>query len=328
MSAQLLTADLEAKPAAMTALADRLARRDPYAALPSLLDDEPAGILLLGLGASRYACEMAAARMRRAGLGATAEYASALHSLPPGPDTLVVAVSVGGGLRELCTALDRYVEQSAIIVLTDDPDSPVARYADILVPLMSGEEKSGLTCRGHVHALALLSLLGHRLGAPSAGASSDLSLSLRRAANSVSGLLERAPRWLPRAAEALHSPDDLHFVAPAERLCSAQQAALVVRQGPVLPAHAAESGEWSHTDRYLAAVSDYRAVLFAGSHYDERLTEQLLHLRGAFVCVGGDMAGSALNLRYPGDTDADVRLLTEPVVGELLAAHWWAERDL
>ncbi|MBB4931016.1 fructoselysine-6-P-deglycase FrlB-like protein [Lipingzhangella halophila] len=326
MSAELLTADLEGKPDAMNALANQLARRDPYAALPSLLDDEPAGILLLGLGTSRYACEVAASRMRRAGLGATAEYSSAAHTLPPGPDTLVVAVSVGGGVRELCTALDRYVERSAIIVLTDDPDSPVVRYADILVPLLAGEEKSGLACRGHLHALALLLLLGQQLGAPTAGATSDVSLSLRRAANAASGLLERAPHWLPSAAEALRSRDGVHFVAPVERLCSAQQSALALRRGPVLPAYSAESGEWSHTDRYLAAVTDYRGVLFAGSHYDARLTEQLLELRGAFVCVGGEVDGAALTLRYPGDTDADVRLLTEPIVGELLAAHWWYGR--
>ncbi|RNL86496.1 SIS domain-containing protein [Halostreptopolyspora alba] len=326
MSAELLTADLKGKPDSMNALANQLARRDPFTALPSLVDDEPAGILLLGLGASRYACEVAASRMRRSGLGATAEYASAAHTLPPGPDTLVVAVAVGGGLRELCTSLDRYVERSAIIVLTDDPDSPVARYADILVPVMAGEDRSGLTCGGHLHALALLLLLGHQLGAPPAGASSDVSLSLRRAANATSGLLERAPQWLPPVAEALESPDGVHFVAPLERLCSAQQAALVCRRGPVLPAHAAETGEWSHTDRYLAAISDYRAVLYPGSHYDARLAEQLTQLRGAFVCVGGGVEGAEYTVRYPGDTDADVRLLTEPVVGELLAAHWWWRR--
>ncbi|MDA8369832.1 MAG: SIS domain-containing protein [Nocardiopsaceae bacterium] len=325
MSAQLLSADLADKPNTMMALADRLVRHDPYAALPSIVDDEPAEILLLGVGAARYACEAAAARMRLAGLGATAEYASVRRSVPPGPDTLVVAVSVGSGLRELCTVLDEYVERSAIIVLAHDPDSPVARYADILVPLMSGPEHSGLSCRGYTHALALLLLLGHRLGAPVEGGG-DLTTSLRRAANAVSSLLERTSSWLPEAAKTLESRAGVHLIAPVEHLSSARQAALAIRQGPVLAAHAAESGEWSHTDRYLAAISDYRAVLFAGSHYDERVAEHLLQLHGAFVAVGGDVEGSAMNLRYLGDTDPDVRLLTEPVIGELLAAHWWARR--
>ncbi|MBB6172382.1 glucosamine 6-phosphate synthetase-like amidotransferase/phosphosugar isomerase protein [Nocardiopsis mwathae] len=326
MTAELLSADLAGKAGAMSALADRLTRRDPYAALPSLLDDEPAGVLLLGTGGARYACAAAAERMRRAGLGAVAEYASTTASLPPGPDTLVVAVSLGSGLRELCTALDSYVERSAIIVLCDDPDSPVVRYADVLVPLLAGPERSGLACRGYTNALALLLLLGHRLGAP--GASADLGQALRRSANAVSDLVERAPRWVPEAAAALDSPDGVHFIAPVDRLCSAHQAALAVRQGPVVAAHAAESAEWSHTGRHLAAISDYRAVLFAGSHYDDRVAEHLLQLRGAFAAVGAEVEGAAVEVRYPGDSDPDVRLLTEPVVGELLAAHWWAERGV
>ncbi|MFC3998589.1 SIS domain-containing protein [Nocardiopsis sediminis] len=325
MTAQLLAADLAAKPDALTALADRLARHDPFSALPALVDDEPAGILLLGTGAARYACEAAAARMRLAGLGAVAEYAAAERSLPPGPDTLVVAVSVGGGLRELCTVLDEYVERSAIIVLTPDPDSPVARYADVLVPLMSGVERSGLACRAYQNALALLLLLGHRLGAPAAG-TGDLTRGLRRAANAIADLIDRAPAWVPGVAAALDSPDGVHLVAPVERLASAQQAALAIRQGPVRPAYAAESGEWSHTDRYLAAVTDYRALLFAGSHYDDRVAEHLLQLHGTLVTVGGAVEGAAAAVRYLGDGDPDVRLLTEPVVGELLAAHWWKRR--
>jgi hypothetical protein len=30
-----------------------------------------------------------------------------------------------------------------------------------------------------------------------------------------------------------------------------------------------------------------------------------------------------LSVRYPGDGDPDVGLLTEPLVAELLAVHWW-----
>ncbi|MFC7328355.1 SIS domain-containing protein [Marinactinospora rubrisoli] len=327
MTAQRLAADLAGKPAALTELANHLARRDPFAALPSLVDDEPATVLFLGLGAARHACEAAAARLRSVGLGATAEFSSVAETVPAGPDTLVVAVSLGGGQLELCTALDRYVERSPVIVLTNDPDAPVSRYADVLVPLLAGDETSGLACRQYQHALALLLLLAYRLGAMPPGGIADLSVTLRRVANASAELLERAREWLPPAAAALEGgTGGVHFVAPAERLASAGQAAQAVRLGPVRSAHTAETGEWSHSDRYLAAVEDYRAVLFAGSHYDERVAEQLLQLRGRFVAVGGDVPGASATLRYLGDGDADVSLLTEPLVGELLAAHWWSRR--
>ncbi|GAB3205912.1 SIS domain-containing protein [Marinactinospora thermotolerans] len=331
MTAQQLAADLAGKPDALTGLADRLARHDPYAALPSLLEDEPATVLLLGTGAARHACAAAAARMRLVGLGAVAEHASAAESVPAGPDTLVVAVSLGSGQLELCGALERYVERSPIVVLANDPHAPVARYADVLVPLLAGQEKSGLACRAYQHALALLLLLGHRLGAPQLGAGNDLSVTLRRVANASSDLLGRARSWLPEVASVLAGaggPGPVHLVAPADRLASAWQAALAMRHGPVVAAYACESGEWSHTDRFLAAIEDYRALLFTGSAYDDRVAEQLLQLRGTFVAVGGEVTGAAAQVRYLGDTDPDVRLLTEPIVGELLAAHWWAGRPV
>ncbi|TDQ48512.1 SIS domain-containing protein [Actinorugispora endophytica] len=325
MTAKRLVAELSGKAAALTRLADQLPRRDPYAALPSLMADEPAAIVLLGVGAGYYACQAAAGRMRRAGLGASAESATAAFSTPGGPDTLVVAVALGSGRRELCEALERYARSSAIIVLTDEPESPEARYADVVVPLMADPDGSGLECVAYQQALALLLVLAARLGASTPGVATP-SATLRRAANAVTDLLARASVWVPEATGVLAGRDGLALVAPAERLSSARFDALALRRGPVLAAHACETGEWSHTDRYLAAIQDYRALLFTGSRFDERFAEHLGALGGSFVAVGAEVPGAAMSLRYPGDGDPDVSLLAEPVVGELLALRWWAKR--
>ncbi|GAB3717173.1 phosphoheptose isomerase family protein [Nocardiopsis nanhaiensis] len=328
MTSESLTADLTGKPAALTALAQRFPRWDPYAALPALLEDEPAAVRFLGLGAARHICAVAAARLRRSGIGAHADFSSSAEEPPAGPESLVVAVTLGEGQRELCTVLDRYVGRSPVIVLAPEPDAVVSRYADLLVPLHAGEEKSGVRSRAQQHALALLLLLGHRLGAPPSGSSANFPGLLRRAANAVRVLLDSAPEWLPEAAQVLDSPHGVHLVAPAERMASAEQGVQALRRGPVRVAHARETGEWSHTDRHLAAVTDYRALLFAGSTYDQRFAEHLVQLRGTFVAVGATpgrerVPGVALTVRYPGDDDPDVSLLAEPLVPELLAAHWW-----
>lgn len=330
MTAESLSSDLAGKPKALVQLAERFPRWDPYAALPALLDDEPAAVRFLGLGAARHACEVAAARLRRAGIAASADFSSSAEEPPAGPETLVVAVSLGGGQRELYTTLDRYVARSPVIVLATSVDAVVGRQADLLVPLHAGGETSGLGCRAYQHALALLLLLGHRLGAPP-GNSGNFPGLLRRAANATTSLLKSAPRWLDEAAHALDAPHGVHLVAPAERMASAWQGVRALRQGPVRVAHACETGEWSHTDRYLAAVTDYRALLFAGSAYDERFAEHVGQLRGRFVVVGPTpgrerVPGAELTVRYPGDSDPDVSLLVEPVVAELLAAHWWRAR--
>ncbi|MFD3686733.1 sugar isomerase [Nocardiopsis sp. NPDC058631] len=328
MTAESLSADLAGKPAALTSLATRFPRWDPYAALPALLDDEPAAVRFVGLGSARYACEVAAARLRRVGIAASADRSSSAEQPPAGPETLVVAVSLGGGQRELYAVLDRYVARSPVIVLAPSQDLVVGHYADLLVPLHAGEEASGLGCRAYQHALALLLLLGHRLGAPVSGSSQNFPGMLRRAANAAESLLASAPEWVPEAARILESPHGVHLVAPDERMASASQGVQALRKGPVRAAYACETGEWSHTDRYLAAVTDYRALLFAGSVYDERFAEHLGHLRGAFVAVGPTpgherVPGAELTVRYPGDSDPDVSLLVEPLVAEMLAAHWW-----
>jgi glutamine---fructose-6-phosphate transaminase (isomerizing) len=43
------------------------------------------------------------------------------------------------------------------------------------------------------------------------------------------------------------------------------------------------------------------------------------------VAVGDDVAGAVAAVRYVHDDDADVALLTEVLVAELVAATWWNE---
>jgi glucosamine--fructose-6-phosphate aminotransferase (isomerizing) len=47
--------------------------------------------------------------------------------------------------------------------------------------------------------------------------------------------------------------------------------------------------------------------------------------RSHAVTVGAEPDGVAATVRYPGDDDPIVALLTEVIVAELLAAHWWLE---
>lgn len=321
-----LATDLSAKAAALHRLADHLARNDPYTALPSLLDDEPAAVVLLGVGAGYYACQAAGLRMRRFGLGAFAESATSAHLPPGGPDTLVVAVALGSGRRELRESLERYAHSGPVVVLTDSPESLEARYADVVAPLMADGSARELEVVAYQQAVALLLVLAARLGASTPGVA-DPAATLRRAANSITDLWERSPHWVPALAQTLHGPAGTALVAPAELLPAAQFGALTLRRGPVLVAHACETGEWSHVDRYLAALQDYRALLFTGSRFDERFAAHLTALRGVFAAVGGDVPGAAMSLRYPGEQDPDVRLLVDPLVSELLALHWWRERD-
>ena len=97
----------------------------------------------------------------------------------------------------------------------------------------------------------------------------------------------------------------------------------MLREGPRRRADACETGDWAHVDVYLTRSIDYRAVLFAGSRYDDQAMGWLSSRGSVVVAVGADVPGAALSVRYRDDDDPLVALLTETLVVELLAATWW-----
>ncbi|MEU8247660.1 SIS domain-containing protein [Nonomuraea sp. NPDC048916] len=322
MNPELYLADLEAKPAALAALAESLDAADPFQSLPRNVER----VLFLGMGSSRYAAGVAALRLRAAGIDAYAEYASAAASYPASRGTLVVPISATGGSRETLDAVARYAGTEVFMAaLTNDPGSAIGEPADLVVPLLAGEERGGVACRTFQHTLALLlALRSHLVGA---GRELDVAALVRRAAEATADLLDRRDEWLPVALELLDGPHGVYAIAPAERLSSAEQSALMVREGPRRPADACETGDWSHVDVYLTKTLDYRALVFPGSRYDEQAMDWVRERGSTVLAVGADLKGAAASIRYRHDDDADVALLTETLVAELVAAHWWSARS-
>lgn len=316
MNPDLYLADLEAKPAALADLAEALAD-DPFAALP----DGIRRVVFLGMGSSRYAADVAALRLRAAGVDAYAEYGSAAASFPSGRETLVVPISATGGSRETLDATARYRGgPSFVAALTNTPGSAITEGADLTLPMVAGEERGGVSCRTFQHTLALLLALESHL----TGGKRDIAALVRQAAEATADLLERRAEWLPVALELLDGPNGVYLIAPAERLSSAQQSALMFREGPRRAADACETGDWSHVDVYLTKTLDYRAILFPGSAYDAQAMDWVKQRGSTVLAVGAEVEGAAGTIRYAHDTDPDVALLTETLIAELVAAHWWS----
>ncbi|MFB9721476.1 SIS domain-containing protein [Planobispora longispora] len=319
MNPELYHADLEAKPEALAALAEALETGDPLAAVPSGIRR----VVFLGMGSSRYAARVAALRLRAAGIDAVAEYASAASSYPAGPDTLVVAISATGGSRETLDAVARYRDRAFVLALTNRPGSPITEGADLTVPMLAGEERGGVACRTFQHTAALLLALHDRL----TGAATGVPAVLRRTAEATSDLLDRRGEWLEAASDLLDGPHGVYTVAPAERLSSADQSALMFREGPRRAATACETGDWSHVDVYLTKTLDYRALFFPGSRYDEQAMEWIRERGSTVLTVGGELPDAKAAIRYRHDDDPLVSLLTEPLVAELIAARWWLDQS-
>lgn len=314
--AALFLADLEAKPAALERLA---ASQDVRAAL----DRVPASVervVLLGMGSSRYAAEVAALRLRERGIPAVAELASVRRGCPPARDLLAIAISASGTSAETLAALEHHTGHSRTLAITNDPTSPLTALADDVLPLDAGLEVGGVACRSFQHTgLALRALEDRITGAPA-----RLAELCARVADASADLLSRRESWLPPLSEALDGPDGVYVLAPAERLSSAAQSALMIREGPRRVATGCETGDWCHVDVYLTKTLDYRALLLTGSPFDDAALDWLRRRDSTVVAVGANVAGTTATVRYQGDEDADVALHAETLVAELLAAHWWS----
>jgi glucosamine 6-phosphate synthetase-like amidotransferase/phosphosugar isomerase protein len=299
-------ADLEAKPAALLELLSEMPSWPP-------IGDGP--IVLTGMGSSYFAAEVAARRLRRHGVVAIAELASVEATFPPSPHLMMIAITASGTSTETIGLLEQHRGVSATIGLTNGD----ALSADTIVPMHAGVETGGVACRTYLHTLAALLVLEGQL----TGVDLRLGERIRRAAAAIAYLLDRRDGWLPSVLDALDGTEGLWLLAPAERIGTALQGALMVREGPRRAADGCETGDWSHVDVYLTKTLDYRALLFAGSRFDTEALRWMTERRSHVVVVGADADDATASVRYPGDDDPIVALLTEPLVAELIAATWW-----
>ena len=314
MNPELFAKDLARKPAALRALADRLADEHPW---PTLTQANH--LVFLGMGSSHYANNIAASRLRALGINAVAELASSDLLPKATSETVVIAVSASGGSIETLAAQEHYQNQCRIIAVTNTADSKITEGAETVVMMHAEREEGGVACRSFQHTLALLLDLQSQLVG-----GLDVPSLLRASAEATDDLLQSRDTWLPKISELMLGPQGTHVVAPARRFSSAQQSALMLREGPRLPSVACETGDWSHVDVYLTKSTDYRMLLLAGSKWEPELLRWVTERGSTLVAVGQDVPGSALNLRYRGDENDDVKLLTETLVAELVAQQAWA----
>ena len=294
--------DVVDTPAALRRVVDAHAGIEPLAL-------EAKRVLFVGMGSSRYAALNAAAYLRSRGRDAHAEHASTGAPQPPEPGLLVVAVSAGGGSRETVAAARRHRGTSTVVGVTNRPDGALAAEVDICLELHAGDEVSGVACRSYTNTLAVLLLL---CGIDPAR--------LRAAADASAGLIRTTSEWLGAATALLGRPA-IHVLAPAERLGSAEQSALMLREVTRVRADACETGDWSHVDVYLSKLPGLGLVLLRGSAWEAEVMEWAVSRECPVVTVGGPLPGAALDIALPGADDPIVRMLAEVRVCELVAAE-------
>lgn len=312
MKAAEFLEDLEAKPTWLRRLAEQL---------PSIRWPVDAGgpFVLTGMGSSWFAAETVARRMRRYRVNVVAEMASVEATYPASSDLTLIGITASGKSKETLKLLHEHHGTSETIALTNTPGLELP--ADHIIQMHAGPEAGGVACRSYLHTLIMLLHLQHQL----TGTIPELQQKVFAAAEAAESLLDSRGQWLEPVQSILRGPNGSWLMAPAERLSNSLQGALMLREGPRRPADGCETGDWNHVDVYLTKTLDYRALVFTGSRFDGDAVQWMRERRSTFVAVGGHLPGAAYELRYPGDDDPLVALMTEVLVPELIAAYWWLQ---
>ncbi|HYH93223.1 MAG TPA: SIS domain-containing protein [Candidatus Saccharimonadales bacterium] len=310
-------AEIEASPAASTRLLDAYEADDVALGTLQTIAGSIRSVAFTGLGSSRYAALVAAADLRSRGVAAWAEYPAATLAAPPATDTLVIAISASGGTAEVVAAAERHRGRGPVVAVTNHPESPLAAVADLVLPLHAGEERSGISTLTFRGTLAVLGLVAGRL--TGRGPS---TADLRPAVVALDAVIGSRDEWLFEAADAFDGAPRIDVVADAAAIGTAEQAALMLREAPRLPATAYETADWLHTAIYLA-LPGHRVLAIEGSPADVSVARVVGGRGGQFIAVGCDIDGVVASIPLPEMVDAYGQAMVTSVVADLLAAELW-----
>ena len=270
-------------------------------------------LVFMGMGSSAFAAQSIVTRLQACGTNATFTLSS--NPTPPQASTAktLIAISATGNSVETNAAFDAasgYKEKIWV--------SNAAARGALTVAMNAGSETGGVASLSYLAThIALLRL------SESLGCITGLEKSINLAADAIADIYSRKEAWLPELINHITSPTGSYYIAPADRLCNAQQSALMMRESPRLPSVACETGDWSHIDVYLTKTLDYRAILFPGSNWEDQLFKWTQERGTKVLTIGFDHPHATTSLRYKNHSDPLVRLLAETTFAEILGQHLW-----
>jgi fructoselysine-6-P-deglycase FrlB-like protein len=319
--------DILAEPETLAGLLDAYdGPNSPLRAIQPRLAEPGRRVLFVGMGSSGYAAMDAAAALRAAGVAAWTEHAGTDTPTPPAVDLTVIAISASGTTAEVVETIEQHRGTSFVIGITNQPDGPVGARSDVVLPLLAGVEAAGVSCRTFQATNAVLALLAGGLGGRP-----ELPASLRPAVDALVDVIDGRGTWLDQATDLLDRAGYVGAIGPGGWQGIAEQAALMLREGPRLQAGAHETGDWLHTAIYTA-LPGYRAILFPGSPHDAAVTGTIRGRGGAIVSIGdagGEPASDGeLRIAVPGTgRSITCRRLSASIVPELVSAALWARAN-
>lgn len=308
--------EMRQQPATLRALA--AAYQQPAARKLLLAYPPGSQPLFLGMGASHHAGLLAARHLQRSGIAALALEAADLLQ----PDNVwlqradtIVFVSQSGASAEVQPVCAQLRATSALLAITNEPQSILAHSARTVLALHAGAEAT-VSSKTYVNSLALLWLLARAWQGRLDTAAFD---ELARVADHIEQLLENctgiAARWLAEVGSA----DWQVFVGQGAPAVTARQSAMMVNEWAKGHALAHSVGSFRHGP-VESADTRTGAVLFAAPNEYQAMTARLatdLHGYGCRVLLVQGGEAFAPGQPLPGAAPFDEFLL--PIIDTVAA---------
>lgn len=212
-------------------------------------------ILFTGMGTSEFAPETALTRMTHSGLHtATADAGELLHYPRPINGMLVLISQSGESVetRKLAASLHGNGSLAAIV---NNEDSTVAQAAELLLPMLAGDE-TAISTKTYVNTLAVLYLMAQALIGPQ-----DVEHGLERLEELAGAMDDYDGDAIKQAARFIADRDAIHFISRGPAMVAAKQSALTFMEGTGVSATALTGGAFRHGPFELVGP-DYRCVMF------------------------------------------------------------------
>jgi glutamine---fructose-6-phosphate transaminase (isomerizing) len=203
------------------------------------------------------------------------------------PKTLIIAVSQSGQSAEMVRLLEINRQESAVIAVTNTPDSPLARSAHATILTKAGREFS-VSCKTYVTALVALTWLTDVL------CGRDLERTrqeLRQARPSVEAYLSEWKRHVQSFAQLLQGIRHLFLVGRGASLAAVGTGALIIKESDHFHAEGMSSAAFRHGPFEMLS-DDIFVLVFAGDEptreLNKRLVEDIREQHGRTELVGDD----------------------------------------
>src|ERR1019366_7897899 len=180
------------------------------------------------------------------------------HLTGLGPDTLLVVVSQSGQTAEVVHLLKSLPAEARVLAVTNVESSPLAKCANLLLPMMAGGQAS-VSTKTYTCSVAVLMYLAFAIAGT---LPRPLNQEVMRAADAEEQILERYEELMPPIVEFFGRPPYAALMSRGADLATAFQGALTLKEVLRLAAEPISAAQFRHGPIEITNPS-HRYLIFA-----------------------------------------------------------------